>query len=162
MAKTIYLRVTAACLGVVMTLATIDLTQAAPIRMQGVSTIAPDSLITDVRVRHRRHYRHYYRHHRRYNAAIPGAVLGLFGAALGAAVANDRYEEYPGYSDGYGYDQGYGYGYNPGYVYAQPSFGGPGGYIGGGHRGYGGHFGRGPRGGGGRAFVSGAHHGHGH
>ena len=73
-------------------------------------------------VKARRHYvrgRHYY--YRRHNNAFPAAALGLFAGALGAAMANDYYDD-GYYSSGYGYPSyGYGYGY-PSYGYATPAW----------------------------------------
>lgn len=74
--------------------------------------------IVDIRARARQRVR------RGSNGAPVAAVLGLFGAALGAAVASDRYNNYSygayGYPGGYGYAPGYGY--SPGYGVA-PSYG---------------------------------------
>jgi hypothetical protein len=80
-------------------------------------------------------------HRRVRRSGVPQAVLGLFGAALGAAIASDRYDNYSYYS--YGYPNGYGY--NPGYVGAPGRAGGARGHFGGGR---GASPGRGPRGGG--------------
>jgi hypothetical protein len=96
---------------------------AAPMPIAAASVVKSPSLATDVRARVRA---------RRGGSAVPGAVLGLFGAALGAAVAGNRYDNYSYYS--YGYPNGYGYspGYGgvPAYGYGRPGWGGRGGWRG--------------------------------
>ena len=137
-------RMAGAFAGAALVLSTSGAAIAAPTSVAGIGVVSSPSDVIDVRARGRVR--------RGGGNAIPGAVLGLFGAALGAAVASDRYDNYSYYS--YGYPNGYGY---------APSYGGvP--YYGGGQRGFGGQrggFGGGRMGGGGggRAHVAG-HVGH--
>ena len=89
---------------------------AAPMPSAAASTMTSPSLVVPARARVRA---------RRRSSAVPRAVLGLFGAALGAAIASNRYDNYSYYS--YGYPNGYGYspGYGgvPAYGYGRPGWG---------------------------------------
>ena len=129
--------------GAALILSTTGAVIAAPTSVAGAIIVSSPSGLVNVRAQV---------HARRRGNAIPGAVLGLFGAALGAAVASQRYDNYSYYS--YGYPNGYGYapayGGVPYYGGGQRGFGGPRGGFGGGRMG---------GGGGGRAHVAG-HVGH--
>lgn len=101
--------------GVAGALATLLLTtapsHAAPVNLVGQAVLAPLAPVIEARVRVRRHVR-------RQNGPGPAAVLGIFGAVVGAAFANNRYENYSYQSYGYAndyYAPGYGYGYAPHY-----------------------------------------------
>ena len=121
-------RMAGAFAGAALVLSTSGAAIAAPTSIAGKGVVAPPSVIADVRYRGRV---------RRGGGAVPGAVLGLFGAALGAAVAGNRYDNYSYYS--YGYPNGYGYapsyGGVPYYGGGQPGFGGRRGAYGGGRMG---------------------------
>ena len=130
-----HLRFIGALTSVALTFSGIGLAEAAPVRMAPSATLAPESSITDVRAK--RVVRH--RAVRRNNNAGAAAVFGMFGTLLGAAIANDRYDDYSYYS--YGYTNGYGYApsYSQGPVYRGNVRGyygqQPGRYGYGGHRG---------------------------
>ncbi len=93
-----------------------EMTMAAPTSVITNSVVMPASDISLIRKR---------RVVRR-SSVGPAAVLGLFGAIIGGAIANDRYDNYSNYS----YGDPYGYSYSPGYrqspgpsMRAQRSFG---------------------------------------
>ena len=81
----------------------------------------------EARPRTRHHVRHHYVHyHHRHYSPIPGIALGLFGAALGAAVADSYYDEPYYYGPGYNYGPGYYYGgYGRPYGRGHRAWGGP-------------------------------------
>lgn len=112
--------VVGALTGFLLTLSVPGLATAAPINGGGVAIATPQVPITDVRYR---------------RAIPPAAVLGLFGAVLGAAIANSNYDNYDNYSY-YAYGQPYGYGYGGG---GRVRGGGGHARGGGGHRGGGHH-----------------------
>jgi hypothetical protein len=103
--------------GVLLALTTSNAAMAAPLNFAGPAVVAPTTLITEVRYRRR-----IGRHYGRRNDAAGAAVLGLFGTVLGAAIANNGYNNYSyqsyGYPNDYGYGPGYGsagaYGYGSG------------------------------------------------
>lgn len=87
---------------------------ASPIHVMGSDVMRSQQLATEVR--HRRPIRKY-RYGRRSDAAGQAAVLGLFGALVGAAVANRGHHNYSYYSYGSPSDYGYApyYDRGPGY-----------------------------------------------
>jgi hypothetical protein len=109
-------RIAGAMAGALLACSAPGLAAAAPMSVAGQSVVSPPAPVVDVRyrgrVRHRHHYVRRYHHH----GIGPGAVLGLFGAALGAAIASDRYDYYP-----YPYYYSYGYPYY-GYAYGYPAY----------------------------------------
>ena len=111
-------RMVCAFAGAALILSTSGAAIAGPMTFAGKGAIASPSLVTDVRAR--------VRARRGSSSAVPGAVLGLFGAALGAAVAGNRYDNYSyysyGYPNGYGYSPGYGG--SPAYGYGHSGWGG--------------------------------------
>ena len=117
MTRSSLLRMAGALVGAALVLSPIGAARAAPMGVAGHNSMTRPSMITEVRARARI---------RRGRSAVPGAALGLFGAALGAAIASNRYDNYSYYS--YGYPNGYGYspGYGgvPGYGYGRPGWGG--------------------------------------
>ena len=91
--------VAGALTGVLLAFGVSDLAAAGPMSFPGAGTVTPQtSPIVDVRYYHR------------YSAA-PAVAFGMFGALLGAAIADSQYDNY----DYYGYGGPY-YSGGPGYV----------------------------------------------
>jgi hypothetical protein len=95
----------------------VETANAAPLSVAGPSIVQPESQVDQVKYRAVR--RKVVRHRGRRGVG-PGAVLGVFGAVVGAAIANSRR------NDDYYYDRGYGPGYvvapEPDYYYDQPGY----------------------------------------
>jgi hypothetical protein len=122
-----HLRVTGVLAGCLLTLSITAAATAMPINLIGTAT--PQTLMTDVRYR---------------RSIPPAAVFGLFGAVLGAAIANSNNDNYDNYSY-YAYGPSYSGGYRGG--------------VGGRGRGGGGHAGGAAHARAGRAgHTAGAHH----